>query len=252
LSGLIFLLFSKGGRKYRLLGIAYLAAFIVLAAQRSKPYYLLGAYPVLLAAGAVAWEKMMSARGFAWLKVVIVSVMVISGVATAPFALPILPVADFIKYQEAAGLKPASGEIYDSGDLPQHFADMHGWENMAVTVARVYNALSDSDRSEAVILTGNYGEAASLEYYRQRYALPDVICNHNSYWHWGFKGASGKVVIALGWEQGNYEEFFEEVVPVDTVRSEYSMPYESNLPIFLCRRMKTSFGELWPRLRFYI
>jgi hypothetical protein len=252
LSGLVFLLFIKSGRKYRMLGIAYLAVFIVMAAQKSKPYYLLGAYPVLMAAGAVAWERMISVRRFAWLKVLIVSVIILSGVASAPFALPILPEAEFIKYQEAAGMKPSSGEIYDSGDLPQHFADMHGWENMAAAVSGVYHGLSGNDKSEAVILAGNYGEAASLEYYGEKYDLPDVVCNHNSYWHWGYKGAGGRVVIALGWERSNYEEYFEEVVPVDTVRSEYSMPYESNLPIFLCRRIKIPLGDLWPRLKFYI
>ena len=252
LSGLIFLLFIRSGRKYRMLGIAYLAVFVVMAVQKSKPYYLLGAYPVLMAAGAVAWERLMSSRRMVLPKVVIVLVVILSGVALAPFALPILPEADFVDYQEKAGLKPSSGEIYDSGDLPQHFADMHGWEEMAATVSGVYNGLSESDRSEAVILAGNYGEAASLEYYGEKYDLPDVVCNHNSYWHWGYKGASGNVVIALGWEQSNYEEYFEEVVPVDTVRSEYSMPYESNLPIFLCRRTKVLLRELWPRLRFYI
>lgn len=252
LSGLVFLLFIKGGREYRMLGIAFLAIFVALAIQKSKPYYLLGAYPILMAAGAVAWERMMSARRLAWLKVLIISVVIMSGAASAPFALPILPEADFIDYQRAAGIKPESGEIYDSGELPQHFADMHGWENMAATVSSVYSALGDRDRSEAVVLASNYGEAASLEYYRRKYDLPDVICNHNSYWHWGYKGASGRVVIGLGWERGNYEEYFEEVVPVDTVRSEYSMPYESNLPIFLCRKLKVPIEELWPRLRFYI
>jgi len=34
--------------------------------------------------------------------------------------------------------------------------------------------------------------------------------------------------------------------------SEFAMPFESHLPIYLCRRAKVPVEELWPKVKFYI
>src|SRR5207247_3567575 len=72
LAGLLWLLGSREGRRYRAIGIIYLitlAEFIIL---HGKSYYLAPAYPMLFAAGGVAVE-----RGFAlrlnWLKPVMLA-----------------------------------------------------------------------------------------------------------------------------------------------------------------------------------
>src|SRR4029453_12921293 len=62
LGGLIWLFASPRGRRFKTVGIVFLAAFAVMAAQRSKPYYLGPAFPPLLAAGAVAIEPWLRGR----------------------------------------------------------------------------------------------------------------------------------------------------------------------------------------------
>ena len=54
------------GRRFRVLGIVYAVALVVMVVQKSKPYYLGPAYPMLLAAGAVAVEQA-APRG-SWLR----------------------------------------------------------------------------------------------------------------------------------------------------------------------------------------
>ena len=57
LAGVWFLLADKAGRKYAVLGIAYLVVLLEMILLHGKIYYLAPAYIMLLAAGAVWWEQ---------------------------------------------------------------------------------------------------------------------------------------------------------------------------------------------------
>jgi hypothetical protein len=69
--------------------------------------------------------------------------------------------------------------------LPQYFADMFGWREMAEQVSAVYRALPVADRERAVFFGRNYGEAAALDVYGPSYQGPPAISGHNSYFLWG-------------------------------------------------------------------
>ena len=56
LAGLGFLLIAPAGRRYRVLGIMFVSAFVLLLVLRGRSYYLAAAYPMLIAAGSVAWQ----------------------------------------------------------------------------------------------------------------------------------------------------------------------------------------------------
>ena len=60
----------------------------------------------------------------------------------APLAIPLLPPETYIRYTHE--FTPCSSqriENHQLGPLPQFFADQFGWEEMAATVAGVYNSL---------------------------------------------------------------------------------------------------------------
>ena len=65
LGGLAWLFAHREGRRFRVLGILYVTVFLVMALQKSKPYYLGPAYPMVLAAGAVAFEGWTGGRAWA-------------------------------------------------------------------------------------------------------------------------------------------------------------------------------------------
>jgi hypothetical protein len=56
--GLLWLFFGKEGRRYRIFGWAYCAMLVTLIVLKGKNYYLAPAYPILFAAGAVAFERL--------------------------------------------------------------------------------------------------------------------------------------------------------------------------------------------------
>ena len=149
LVGLVFLLGGNEGR-YRPLGLIWLFAFAIFALQRSKPYYLVGAYPPLLAAGACAVAGVHSRSWRRWLTASVLALLVIGGAVTAPFAIPLLPVDRFIAYQTALGVRQPSAENQEQGVLPQFYADRFGWEELAAGVAAAYTSLPPRMRSASI------------------------------------------------------------------------------------------------------
>lgn len=252
LPGLFYFLFHKEGKTYRFLGIIFLTVFIILALNRtSKAEYLAPAFSILIAGGAVllgVWLK----KAIVPLKVVIVLLLVLGGCLTAPLVLPILPVEDYISYSKALGQEPSTSEKKELGELPQFYADMHGWENMAQDVSAVYLGLSEDEKENSLFFGQNYGEAGAIDFYRNKYPLPKAISSHNNYWIWGPGEVSEDLVlIILGSNLEDNSKFFEHVEQKGLIVSKYAMPYESNLPVFVGRRPKGSFEAYWPELKHF-
>jgi hypothetical protein len=142
--------------------------------------------------------------------------------------------------------------------LPQHFADMHGWEEMVGTVVGVCWRLSPAEQKQCLLYVRNYGEAGAIDFFGPRYGLPRAVCAHNSYWFWGFGDWTGEVAITFGINR-NVEECrkdlqsrFEQVELAATTNCELTMPYENGRPIFMCHKAKFSTKDLWPKERFFI
>jgi hypothetical protein len=175
----------------------------------------------------------------------------------APLALPILPVEKTVAFYRSLGIT-RSQERARLGVLPQHFADMFGWEEMTGLVAKVYQTLTPEERSKCLIYVRNYGEAAAIDFFGRDYELPKAACGHNNYWLWGPPQWSGDMAIIFG--TGNDPEvslkdlgpYFERVELVATTACRYCMPYENNRPIFICRKAKFSLRGIWPREKNFI
>ena len=57
---------------------------------------------------------------------------------------------------------------------------MHGWPEMARTVAGVVDGLPEAERARACVFGQNYGEAGAMEYFGPALGLPPAISAHNS------------------------------------------------------------------------
>jgi hypothetical protein len=247
LAGLVWLLVHPEGRRFRVLGIVYVVVFAVMAAQKSKPYYLGPAYPMLLAAGAVAIERFTAGGGWGRARPAIVGVLLLGGVAVAPLVVPLLPVETLVAYERALGLHAPNAEKKMMGPLPQHFADRFGWEEMARAVASIYEGLSPEDRSKVTILASNYGEAGALRYHGRHLGLPPAVSQHNNFYLWGPGSGTGEVVIAVGIPEEKLRDGFRTVEVGPRLDSPYAMPYETEQPILVCRGLKWPLLEAWHR-----
>lgn len=252
LVGLAALLLARNLRAYRFLGIAYLVLLVLFIVQHGKPYYLAPAYPMLLAAGAVAWEERSARRGWRWVRPLLVTLVILLGMATLPLTVPLLAPQDYVRYSRAIGVEAPQEERRPRVELPQPFADRFGWENQVAAVARVYHALSPENRAQVAIFARNYGEAGAIDFLGGRYGLPKAISGHNNYWLWGPGTATGNIAITLGVPREQIERIYAEVALADTIVSPYAVAHETNLPVFVCRRLKRPLAEVWAELKVFI
>jgi hypothetical protein len=253
LTGLAFCFLLPEGRRGRIFGIAYLAIFAVLAlAGRSRATYSAPAYIPLFALGGLALDRLAQRPHLRWFPAAAGAWIAALALPIVPLAIPVLPVERFIAYSKAIGFTPRSEERQSLGDLPQHYADMFGWEEMAREVAQVYRSLPPDERARCGILAQNYGEAGAIDFFGRRLGLPPAMCGHNSYWLWGPGRTDGSVIILLGGDLVEHQSYFEHVDQVGEIHSRYGMPYERDLRVFLGRGLRMPIAQVWPRVRFYI
>ena len=167
------------------------------------------------------------------------------GLLVAPFALPLLPMETYTRYAKALGVAPSTAEAKNLAELPQFYADMHGWEELARDVSAAYLSIPEAERPTTVAFVGNYGEAGALELFAKRYPLPRPISGHNSYWFWGVGGTPITTFIRLGGTPDRYRETYGDVTQVAVHTCRYCMPYENNLGIFVTRQRRVPIEQAW-------
>lgn len=249
LGGLVWLLAARDGRPYRSLGIAYLVTLAEFIVMHGKHYYLAPVYPMLFAAGSVAVERLFAVR-FQWAKPALVAVMIGVGALLAPTILPILPPERLLAYMRAIHFQPPRTETSHTAALPQLFADQFGWEELVRSVARAYATLSPNDQKRVGIFCQNYGQAGAIDLFGPRYGLPSALSGHQNYYLWGPRDCSGQVMLVLDSTHGDEAEQFRTVEDLGVVdSSRWAMPWEQRQHIYLCRDLKGTLPDLWPKLK---
>ena len=235
-------------KSVRFVGWIYLFCWSPWLASKAKDYYVAPIYPMLFAAGAVACEFVGERQQ--WLPRTYICTLIVQGLIAAPLALPVLSPPVLLRYMHAIGQQPLKDENYDSGGLPQQYADMIGWPQLVSDFQSAYNALSPEDRARVGIFCGNYGDASAINFLGQRYGLPIAISGHQNYFLWGPRDYTGEVMLTIGGTRQDYEQVFDTVQQVGQVKTPYSMGFEHK-PIFLCRHRKYSYVEDWQSLKYW-
>jgi hypothetical protein len=241
----------------RILGwAAATVLLILLLAGSAKISYAAAPLTWLFAAGGPAVEAALRRllgerpRAFRAAGGAALLLLLASGAALAPLALPVLPVERYLAWSRTLGIEPGTEERHELAALPQFFADMHGWEALVDEVERVVEALPPEDREWAVVFGQNYGEAGAVDVLGRPRGLPPAISGHNSYWLWGPPpGAEGDVVVVLGGGREELEELFHRVERAGTVQCDYCMPYEDDLPVWVARDLRGDLREVWPGVK---
>lgn len=188
LLGLIFLFSSDRLKKYRVLAWIYLITVLFLIIFSGKSYYSMGAYAMLFAAGGIVLESFLEKKS-EYVKYVVIFLMVTVTIPIIPYGLPILKIEKMKQYCAfmkdnffiSSPLYWEDGKIYS---LPQDFADMHGWEELAQKVSKFYHNLPVDERKSCMIHGGGYSHASALLYYKKKYNLPEVFSFNGSFIIW--------------------------------------------------------------------
>jgi 4-amino-4-deoxy-L-arabinose transferase-like glycosyltransferase len=240
IAGLIRVLRDPDARPYRFLGIAYLVLAVVFAISAGdKPYYAAGLYVPLYAAAALPIERWLARHRRGLARPAAVAALGVTTLILAPVAIPVLPVAAF-----------ADSSINEAN--PQ-MGEQVGWWDLAHEVARVWDRIPARDRSRAIVLTANYGEAGAIERFGPDLGLPQPYSAHNNYWWWGPPPFDTRTVVLVGWEPQTYaERYFRSVERAGTIRNAFGVDNdEEDASIWLATDPREPLPVAWPALRHY-
>jgi hypothetical protein len=255
-AGLLFYFFSGTAKPFRAMGWSFLITIVFFMLAHGKDYYSAPAYAIVLAAGAVAAERLLAKSFFerwprvrATLKPLAFFWLVLGVILILPLILPVLPIDRFLKFQERLKVKSSSKERSQIGAaLPPYYTDEFNWEEMAQGVARVYHTLTPEEQAKTAIFTDDYGEAAAIDFFGPKYGLPKAISGHQSYFLWGPRDYTGEIVIRVGAPIDGVRSSYESVVIGATIENPYAFSNETR-PILLCRGRKENYQTHWNNVK---
>jgi 4-amino-4-deoxy-L-arabinose transferase-like glycosyltransferase len=234
-AGWVRLLRAREWRPARAFAWAYPVLLLLVFLSGGQPYYPIGLVVLFHAVGCVPTVRW--ATGHA-LRIGLLAVALAVNVGAAVvISLPVLPERSL-----PPGLVAVNSTIGDS----------IGWPAYVAEVARAVQALPAADRADAILLTGNYGEAGALDRYGPAYRLPTVYSGHNELRRFGPPPDSARVVVVVGIPDINASGWFASCATVGRLDDEVGVNNEEQgAPIAVCRDPRQPWHEVWPRLLHY-
>ncbi len=248
IAGLFFVIVSPGGRSYRLFTWAYLFVIILLIVLRGKDYYALGAYPVLFAFGAYQLEQA-TAFKWKWTRVALVLFSIALGTFAMPLIMPIAKPEVLARYYQRTGLNKTGSfkwEDQQMHPLPQDFADMMGWKEMALKTGAVYNSLPPDEKAKTFVYCRGYFSAGALNYYRKNANLPEVYSDNASFLFWMPDKYDIKNLIVLAHQVPGKDDIVFQQFEKMTIKDSVDMPLfrETGMKIILYEHGNDSLNSL--------
>ena len=161
------LLFYAPFGKYRFFFWCYLFTIGIFLYFKAKDYYAIGLYPIYISFGAVFLGGIFEKRWGQVLRPISIALPVL-------FFLPMLKVAFPTRSPDYIGAHRAEYEPYgllrwEDGKnhaIPQDFADMVGWKELARKTDSLYAVLSL--RGNTLVFCDNYGQTGAVNYYSRK------------------------------------------------------------------------------------
>lgn len=164
----------------------------------------------------------------------IVAAAVLS-VALVPVTLPVVP----------AGSLHATSIVklnYDAGETV-------GWPAFVGEIAAAYRSLPPAQRSSAIVLASNYGEAGAVDHFGPADGLPPAYSGHMSFWYWGPPPATAKTAVVVGYARDQLG-FCGSVRLVLRLSNHLDVSDdEQGAPVWICQQLRQSWRAIWPSQR---
>lgn len=222
-------------RPWRWVGVATLAAAVLLLAAGGRPYYLAGFHTILFAAGAVTAAHLVARttppRRLRWWRWTLSwPSFAVSTLVTAALVLPLGP----------ADLR-APHDFQTMGQV--------GWPAFTDAVAAAWHAGDPERLAGAAVVTYSYWYAAALEHHGPERGLPATIHSpHRGFGYFGPPPDTATTVLLVGpvrWARS----FCAELRSVPPYVGSAVTPVNDRVPMAWCTP-SAPWSQAWPRLRY--
>jgi hypothetical protein len=242
IAGLYYYFFHEEGKHFRVMGWMYVIPFLIYLVTRGRSYYLAPAYPMLIAAGAVIWQRWLesptpnrvqSMFRPTW------TALVVGALVAGALALPIAPIN--------SPWWNVVSEVHDT------FTEQIGWHEMIATVAGIHADLPEEEKTRIGILTAENDEAAALNLYGSKYGLPKAISGSDTFWLRGYGNPPPETLIVVGFSQEDVASVPAQCEMAGTITNPYGVDNDLRHPpdIFVCRDLRISWPEFWNGVKRY-
>lgn len=241
--GILGLLRRKEWRSYLVVLLSFVITLSLYVWFRAKGYYSTGLYPVMIAFGAVYFSD--TVRSLAWRLLALVLMLALF-IPFVRLAFPYMSAENMSLHREtysAAGL--LTWEDGKEHHLPQDFADMRGWREMAYITDSAVGSLREKDK--VLIIANNYGQAGAINYYGTSGVR--AVSFNADYLYWFPVGKPVKHVIRIMEveEDDDDPQRMEERSLCDTLilagEVKDTLARERGTKIWIMKNVK---GDVWP------
>jgi hypothetical protein len=257
-AGLIGLLRAEEFKNFRFLFWTEVFTLAIFTWFQAKGYYALGLYPILLAFGSVWIERLLNknpdsvisneARNLPlWKRILKPVLLIIPPLLFLPAFTLIHPVysperlmKDPPDYTKLGLNRWEDGKVHA---IPQDFADMLGWSELAAKVDSAYSLMPKDGRT--MILCGNYGEAGAINYYSKIPELEALTMNADYlYWFDLEEPVKNLILVRVDDEPITQREldFFEEYREIGRITHPLSL--EKGTTIHFLRGTKADLNSI--------
>jgi hypothetical protein len=245
-AGILYLFISRGAIKFRFTGLVAICVILILLFLHGKSYYTQGVFPFLIAAGAVAWEKLIKKTVP---EILLFLVIIIFTLPAVPIGIPIYKPERLIKYFN--DLKSNYGmdfvtrfEDNSIHSLPQDYADMLGWEELTAIVNKAWQLVPD--KQAGFIYCENYGQAGAVTVIGKKYGLPEPVSFHESFKYWIPREFDRelKSIVYVNDEMGeDVKLLFGKITVIGSISNPDAREFGTT--VYLCEEPGSSFNEFW-------
>ena len=231
-------------KKYRVFFWTFFFVLAIFLYFKAKDYYALGLYPIYFAFGSVYLSHLLDKK--AWAKLLKPVILILSFVLFLPLyfiAFPNKTPAYIVKhpeyYRKFGMLRWEDGKEHQ---LPQDFADMLGWSELARKVDSVYTTMPAAQNT--LVLCDNYGQAGAINYY-SKLGIQAVSFNAD-YLNWFDLDIPYKNIIRIKNAPEVEKEFaetapyFEKAHLAASIENQYAREYGTGIFSFIGAKLNVN------------
>lgn len=235
IAALYALLFYKPFARFKFFFASLIFTLVIFMYFKAKAYYAVGLYPVYIAFGAVFLSQILQTGWKRYLKPVFIIIPLLFFIPMYNLSFPNKSPEYFIKnpekYKKLGMLRWEDGKDHD---LPQDFADMLGWKELARKTDSVYALIPN--KKETLVLCDNYGQAGAINYYTKK-GIKAVSFNAD-YVNWFDLNIQYKNLIRIKNHEENSTEFketspyFQTATIAGEITNKYAREYKTTIFVF--------------------